>query len=90
MEFPEVATVISIVVICFLIGLVVKKTKLDDEWIPIIVGVCGGILGVVGMMVIPNYPASNVMDAIAVGIVSGLAATGTHQIYKQITKMGGE
>ena len=90
MEFPEVATVISIVVICFLIGLTVKKTKLDDEFIPIIVGVCGGILGVVGMYVIPNYPAGNVMDAIAVGIVSGLASTGVHQIGKQLTKRAGE
>ena len=90
MEFPELATVISIVVICFLIGLVVKKTKLDDEFIPIIVGVCGGILGVAGMYVIQGYPATNVMDAIAVGIASGLASTGLHQVGKQLSKRGGE
>ena len=54
------------------------------EWIPICVGVCGGILGAVGMTAIPGYPADNIMDAIAVGIVSGLASTGAHQIGKQL------
>lgn len=83
---PEIATVVSIVVICYLIGMIVKASPLDDKYIPIIVGVAGGILGAVGMRVIPGYPADNIMDAIAVGIVSGLAATGAHQIGKQLTK----
>jgi hypothetical protein len=38
------------------------------------------------MKVIPGYPADNIMDAIAVGIVSGLAATGANQIGKQMSK----
>ena len=84
MAIPEVATVVSIVVICYLIGMIVKASSLDDKFIPIIVGVCGGILGVVGMSVIPGYPADNILDAIAVGIVSGLASTGAHQIGKQL------
>jgi len=86
MSIPEIATVASIVVICYLIGMIIKASPLDDKWIPICVGVCGGILGAVGMTVIPDYPAGNLMDAIAVGIVSGLASTGTHQIGKQLTK----
>lgn len=52
-----------------------------------IVGVAGGILGVVGMYVIPNFPATDVLDAIAVGIVSGLASTGVNQIQKQVKKV---
>ena len=38
-----VATVAAIIVICYLIGMVVKATALDNKWIPIICGVCGGI-----------------------------------------------
>lgn len=81
---PEIATVASITIICFLVGMIIKASPLDDKWIPICVGLCGGILGAVGMTTIPGYPADNLMDAIAVGIVSGLASTGAHQIGKQL------
>lgn len=77
----------AIVVITYLIGLAVKAIPaVKDELIPVIVGICGGILGVVGMYVIPDFPANDVLNAIAIGIVSGLASTGVNQIYKQATK----
>lgn len=85
MDFANVGTVVAIVVICYLIGLLCKQLpKVKDELIPAIVGVTGGILGVVGMYVIPDFPAQDVMNAVAVGIVSGLASTGVNQAYKQI------
>ena len=82
---PEFATVASITVICYLIGLVCHNIqRLDNKWIPCIVGFSGLILGIVGWLVIPEYPASNILDAIAVGIVSGLASTGADQIVRQL------
>lgn len=82
-----VVTVVSIVIICYLIGLICKQIKfIEDSTIPCIVGLFGAILGVVGMYVIPNFPAQDILNAIAVGIVSGLASTGVHQVYKQISK----
>lgn len=85
MDFAQVSTVVSIVVITYLIGLAAKAIpNVKDNYIPIIVGVAGGILGVVGMYVIADFPANDVLNAIAVGIVSGLASTGVNQIYKQI------
>lgn len=86
MNIPDFATVAGIVVICYLIGLAVKTSPLDDKWIPLIVGFCGGCLGVAGMMIMPSFPADNYIDAVAVGIASGLAATGAHQIGKQLSK----
>ena len=86
MNIPEFATVAGIVVICYLIGMAVKVSPLDDKYIPIIVGVCGGALGVAGMYVMPGFPVDNLIDAIAVGIASGLAATGFHQIGKQLSQ----
>lgn len=83
---PEFATVSGIIVICYLIGVAVKASSLDDKFIPIIVGICGGILGVVGLLTMPTFPVDNVIDAVAVGIASGLAATGVHQIGKQLSK----
>ena len=60
--------------------------KVKDNYIPVIVGIAGGILGVAGMYIIPDYPAHDVINAIAVGIMSGLASTGVNQIYKQAKK----
>ncbi len=75
----------AIAIICYLVGLGVKATPLDDKFIPIIVGVVGGIIGTVAYLTgMPNFPANDVITAIAVGIVSGLASTGVNQIYKQL------
>lgn len=85
MDITSVTTVVSIVVITYLVGLAAKAIpSVKDNYIPIIVGVAGGILGVVGMYVISDFPANDVLNAIAVGIVSGLASTGVNQIYKQV------
>lgn len=78
-------TVVAIVIITYLIGMAGKVIKfIKDEWIPVIVGVSGGILGVIGMHVIPEFPAQDWMNALSIGIVSGLASTGINQIGKQL------
>ena len=84
MEFG-IASVAGITVICYLAAQAVKATNLDNKWLPVICGVLGGILGVVGLYWIPEYPAQDIISAIAVGIMSGLAATGVNQVYKQLS-----
>lgn len=80
----ETVTVGSIITICFLVGLCAKLIpQVTDNAIPTIVGVAGAILGVIGFYVMPDYPANDILSAIAVGIASGLASTGAHQAYKQ-------
>lgn len=80
-----VASVVGITMICYLIGMLVKAIPLDDKWIPVIVGICGGILGVVGFITgMPDFPAADYITAVAVGIASGLAATGADQVVKQL------
>ncbi len=87
MDFAQVSTVVAIAVITYLIGLAAKAIpNVKDNIIPIIVGISGGILGIVGMYVIPDFPANDILNAIAVGIVSGLSSTGVNQIYKQVKK----
>lgn len=87
MNILDVTQVVAIVVICYLAGLGVKVSPIKDELIPVIVGVLGGILGIVGMLVMPDFPADDILNAIAIGIVSGLASTGVNQAYKQLTKL---
>ena len=90
MELTGIGSVAAITVICYLAGVVVKATPFDNNrLIPIVCGLLGGILGVVGMLFMPDFPANDFLTAAAVGIVSGLAATGANQIGKQLTK-GGE
>ena len=43
-------------------------------------------MGPIAMKVIQSFPASDMLTAVAVGIVSGLSATGINQTYKQLTR----
>jgi len=86
MQPDIIATVAAITVICYLAGMACKATGKIDKWIPVIVGVVGGILGVVGWKTITGFPAEDILNAIAVGIASGLASTGVNQIVKQLSQ----
>lgn len=81
-----IASVAGITVICYLAAMAVKATEVDNKWLPVICGLIGGILGVVGMFYMSDFPAADIINAVAIGIVSGLAATGINQAYKQLTK----
>lgn len=82
-----IASVAAITAICYLAGVGCKASeKVKDELIPVVCGVTGGILGVAGMYLMPDFPASDVINAVAIGIVSGLAATGANQVLKQVSK----
>ena len=87
MENVGIASVAAITVICYLVGLVVKASGLNDKYIPICCGVAGAALGVAGLYLgLQDFPASEPMTAAAVGIVSCLAATGANQVFKQLGK----
>lgn len=87
MDFASVgiASVAAITVLCYLIGEVVKATGLDNKWIPVVCGVCGLVLGIAGMHIMPEFPGTDYITAASVGVVSGLAATGINQVAKQLT-----
>lgn len=84
-----IAGVAAITVICYLVAEGIKATKLDNKWLPVISGTVGAVFGIVGYFIMPDFPANDYITAIAVGIVSGLAATGANQIFKQLIKGGG-
>ena len=78
--------VAAITVVAYLIGEGVKLSPLDNRWIPLICGLCGGALGISGMYLMADFPAGDLLTALAVGIASGLAATGMNELATQIKK----
>lgn len=87
MDITGYVTVIQIVVICYLVGMGCKATKkINDDWIPVIVGLVGGIIAIPSMYIMPEFPAQDIITAIAIGISSGLSSTGINQIYKKFKK----
>ena len=87
MDITTLGTCVAIVAICYVAGMACKAArKIPDEWIPVIMAVVGGVLGAVGMNIMPDFPAADYINAVAVGAVSGLAATGVNQVYKQAKK----
>ena len=82
-----IASVAAITGICHFVGDIAKASSLNDKWIPVVVGGAGMLLGIAAMYAgMPEFPATDVITAAAVGAASGFAATGIHQATKQISK----
>lgn len=73
-----------IVIACLVVGYIIKATPVltnkVNDYIPLIVGLLGAILGLVmnGLTV----------ESIVYGAVSGLASTGLHQTFTRIINQG--
>lgn len=80
---------LAIVIIAYLVGITAKvNPRITDKWIPPIVGITGGICGFIGFYLVPGFPADNILNAVATGIIAGLASTGVNQTYKQLIYKG--
>lgn len=86
----EITSVPVIVAIVYAALALYKHFVKVEKWvrlIPLWAALLGVVLGIVAFYAVPEIiPADNVLVAILVGGASGLAATGTNQIYKQFTK----
>lgn len=91
MEYLNLISVPAIAMAVYLLIEVLKKVFNNNEkflrLIPLISLTIGVIAGVICFYFIPSIiPATNVVVAIIIGGASGLTATGTNQIVKQLTK----
>lgn len=85
----EIVAIPAITVICMLLAQTYKAVTSESKYkyIPPLCGALGLVLGLVSFYLTPGFiPAENPFLAAAIGIVSGLAATGAHQTKKQVTK----
>lgn len=91
MDYLTLIAVPAITACVYALIEVLKEVTNNNEgvlrFIPLIALVLGAIAGVICYYFIPDvFSASNVVVAIVVGAASGLAATGTNQVFKQLTK----
>lgn len=84
MEVLGIVAIPVITVICYLIAEGVRATKLDNKWLPLLCGCTGAVLGIIAQIVMVDFPATDPLTAVAIGIVSGFAATGIDQVFKQL------
>ena len=78
---------LSITDICYGTVEVAKRTQVvKDNWLPVLSVLIGCVCGAVAIISGIDIGATNVLDAIAVSIASGLSAVGINQIPKQLTK----
>jgi len=91
MDYLNLISVPAIAVAVYFIIEVLKKAFNNNEkflrFIPLISLIIGIVAGIICFYFIPSIiPATNVIVAIIIGGASGLTATGTNQIFKQINK----
>ena len=82
---------IPILVITYFIVEVIKrkllKTDKQRSMLPVIAAITGSVLSMLIYIVWPSISTNvNLLNAFASGAISGSAATGSNQIYKQITR----
>ncbi len=83
----QLTSVPVIVVICYLVITAIKGTKIPNRLYPIISAALGAACALIFHLVCPEFlAAATLANALVTGAVSGLAATGTNQVFKQLLK----
>lgn len=76
-----------IILICYIVVALVRKTAIKNEWLPLISGGLGLVLGLIAFYALPSIvPSETVGITIVYGFFCGLAATGSNQVFKQAVK----
>ena len=76
-----------IILICYLVVAFIRKTPLKNEYLPLISGTLGLVLGIVAFYVFPSIvPGETIVTTMIYGLSCGLAATGSNQVFKQAVK----
>lgn len=82
---PLIATMVYWII--NLIKYTVNGSEKFKRFIPIISAGIGAVIGIAAYYLAPAVvPADNVLMAVVIGGASGLTATGTNQIFKQMRK----
>lgn len=90
-QYLELISVPAIAAIVYWVINIIKRAVGENEkfkkFIPLIAAALGVVCGIICYYAVPSIiPAPNIVVAIVIGGASGLTATGTNQIIKQLGK----
>lgn len=78
---------LMIILICYFVVALIRKTPIANEWLPPISGGLGVVLSIILYYALPAIvPSAALGITIAYGFFCGLAATGSNQVVKQALK----
>ena len=74
-------------VILYLIGILLKKSKLKDNFIPLILGCLGVVCGVVYLGLVEGWSFASVINGVVQGVLCASASVYGNQLIKQLLKL---
>ena len=78
----------AICLLCYIIAALIRTSSLKREFIPAIACALGAALSLTALALCPQYlPTVHPLEAIFCGALSGLAATGSDQLWKKTKRL---
>ena len=72
-------TIALITAFCYSVAELYKLTTWNTRFIPVMCALIGTVLGTLGFYFVPDFPGTDLLESLIIGLASGLAATGTHE-----------
>lgn len=89
MDYTFITVPVITSIVYAIIDIVKKATNNNEKFlkfIPLVAALLGVVSGIIAYYCVPGVlDTTNVVVAIVIGAASGLAATGTNQVVKQLT-----
>lgn len=86
-SFIDIPIVVIIYIIVYITRKFIIKNKKYNSLLPILAASLGVVISIVIFTFFPNVSSStNALQAFTSGFISGMGATGSNQIYKQISR----
>ena len=77
-------------VILYFVGMILKKSKLKDNFIPLILMVIGIVLATTYVAILEGFTLSTIAVGLVQGYLCSAVSNNVHQVIKQMKKLGND
>lgn len=75
-----------VAVICYVIGMILKKTSFKDNYIPLVVGLAGIVICIIYCGFVEGWSFDGTVTGAVQGLLCAAASTYINQVIKQLAK----